>query len=113
MALNGCKNSDEMLVTYSDKCECPLYVPNAFSPNNDLLNDEFRLINTRDIELLQFSVYNRWGQEVFSSKNQKIGWEGNYKGVACEVGTYYYVVRYKCIYSGNEYLLKGDVTLVR
>lgn len=113
VTLNGCKNSDEMLVTYSDKCECPLYVPNAFSPNNDLLNDEFRLINTRDIELLQFSVYNRWGQEVFSSKNQKIGWEGNYKGVACEVGTYYYVVRYKCIYSGNEYLLKGDVTLVR
>ncbi|MBK8144986.1 MAG: gliding motility-associated C-terminal domain-containing protein [Bacteroidetes bacterium] len=102
-----------MLVTNSDKCECPLFVPNAFSPNGDLLNDEFRLINNRDISLQQFSVYNRWGQEVFSSENDKVGWEGNFKGVPCEVGTYYYVVRYTCLYSGKEYIIKGDVTLVR
>ncbi|MBK7690043.1 MAG: gliding motility-associated C-terminal domain-containing protein [Bacteroidetes bacterium] len=113
ITLDGCTNSDEMLVTNSDKCECPLFVPNAFSPNGDLLNDEFRLINNRDISLQQFSVYNRWGQEVFSSENDKVGWEGNFKGVPCEVGTYYYVVRYTCLYSGKEYIIKGDVTLVR
>lgn len=113
VTIDGCKNKDEMIVSYSNLCNCPVYIPNAFSPNGDLLNDEFKLINARDIELQQFSVYNRWGVEVFSSLNDKVGWEGNYKGVNCEVGTYFYVLKYKCLYSGKEYILKGDVTLVR
>ncbi len=113
LTLGECKNSDEMMVTYSDKCECPMFVPNAFTPNGDALNDVFRLINPRDIDLKQFVIYNRWGEEVFSSNNIQIGWEGNFKGVACESGTYYYIISYTCLYSGKEHILKGDVTLVR
>jgi gliding motility-associated-like protein len=88
-------------------------LPNAFSPNGDLRNDIFKLINANYIDIIQFSIYNRWGEEVFSSRNPTIGWEGDFKGNPCEVGTYHYVVRYTCLYTGKTDLLKGDVTLVR
>lgn len=113
VTMNGCTNRDEIYVANSYLCSCPVFLPNAFSPNGDLRNDVFKLVNANYIELMQFSVYNRWGEEVFGTKNATIGWEGNYKGSACEVGTYVYVVRYKCLSNGKDYLLKGDVNLVR
>lgn len=110
---NGCTGQDDLIVSNSNQCNCPVIVPNAFSPNGDLRNDVFRLVNIANISLTQFSIFNRYGEEVFSSTNPTVGWEGNHKGQPCDVGTYYFVVRYKCLYTGKDFLLKGDVTLVR
>ncbi len=108
-----CTGRDERKINFSDKCNCPLFVPNAFTPNGDLKNDEFRLLNTFKTELIQFSIYNRWGEEVFKTTNPGTAWEGRYKGIDAEVGTYFYFIKYKCLYNGKESILHGDITLLR
>jgi gliding motility-associated-like protein len=89
-----------------------VYVPSAFSPNGDGLNDWFRPVS-RNVEILDFCVYNRWGQRVHERYyDNSPGWDGNFRGKPCEIGTYLYFIRYK-ILDREPRLIKGDVTLVR
>jgi gliding motility-associated-like protein len=88
-----------------------IYVPSAFSPNGDDKNDIFRPIS-RHLEILEFSVYNRFGQRVFVTSNNRDGWDGTFNGKLCDVGTYFYQVRYRVL-QREPGLLKGDVTLLR
>jgi gliding motility-associated-like protein len=87
-----------------------VFVPSVFSPNGDLKNDEFKIIAS-NITLKSFAVYDRWGEEVFSTKDQTKGWNGQYKGKDCEIGTYYYYIEYDS-FKGKK-TLKGDINLVR
>jgi gliding motility-associated-like protein len=90
-----------------------IYVPSAFTPNGDNLNDVFRPIG-RQVTIIRFSVYNRYGERVFVSANgDGAGWDGMYKGKPCDVGTYFYQVEYLPADSESSVLLKGDVALVR
>lgn len=111
--VNNCIDRDSLLITPNTQCECNLFVPNAFSPNNDFINDEFKLLNPIDIELQDLMIYNRWGNQVFKSTNLGDSWNGHYKGLDSETGVYYYVLRYICLSSGKQYILKGDITLIR
>ena len=90
-----------------------MFVPNAFSPNGDGHNDEFRLLHTDNIELIRFNIYNRYGELVFTTDYPGSAWDGKYKGVDAEIGNYYYLVQYRCGYNAKETLLKGDLTLLR
>jgi gliding motility-associated-like protein len=75
---------------------CPniLFVPTAFSPNGDGLNDFFKPIGY-DVADLRMNVYNRWGELLFETNDIDAGWDGSYKATACEVGTYVWWVSYK------------------
>jgi gliding motility-associated-like protein len=87
-------------------------VPTAFSPNGDGRNDIFHLILTdARARLKNLTVFNRWGEKIYYTNNINDGWDGSYKGEACEVGTYFYYVDYEI--GQKEYHLKGDVSLVR
>jgi len=87
-------------------------MPNAFSPNGDGLNDVFRLHpNIKHVKLLNFSVYNRWGNRVFYTEDIEKGWDGTYNNKPADAGVYYYYVSYTIGY-GN-YNFKGDVSLIR
>ncbi len=109
-----CSASDTIHIDHSKPdCPCSVYLPNAFSPNNDTKNDELRLLNSMGIELKDFRIYNRWGNEVFQTQYLYDSWNGNFKGAPSEIGIYYYVVRYLCTYNRKEYVLKGDITLLR
>lgn len=88
------------------------YVPSVFSPNGDGRNDLFRLINMTSQQLLEFKVYSRWGEEIFSTTDTKGGWDGTYNGRPADIGVYYYVARVRQ-YDGAIRSYKGDVTLVR
>jgi gliding motility-associated-like protein len=70
----------------------------------------FRIIGS-NITLKTFVIYDRWGEEVFSTKNLKEGWDGTFKGEKAEVGTYYYYIEYDS-FKGKK-TLKGDINLVR
>ncbi len=59
-----------------------IYVPNAFTPNRDGLNDLLHPILMGIKELRYFRIFNRWGQLLFESKDELTGWDGNYKGIA-------------------------------
>lgn len=87
-------------------------LPNAFSPNGDGHNDVFRLsVQDERVHLKDFSVYNRYGQRVFYTKDIAQGWDGSFNGKPSDLSTYFYLVNY--IIGANTYTLKGDVTLIR
>jgi hypothetical protein len=92
-----------------------VFFPNAFSPNRDNVNDEFKplLFNIDFSKMSDYSfvVANRLGSIVFSAKNPGIGWNGTYKGVKCDLGVYYYICKFTTP-EGKVYHVKGDVTLI-
>lgn len=93
-------------------CSAELFVPSAFTPNGDGKNDVFRIINYHGQQLLRFSIYNRWGQEIFTTNNPLMGWDGCINGTMQDIGAYVYLIRYKNL-QGQERVLKGTVTLVK
>lgn len=87
-------------------------MPNAFSPNGDDLNDVFKLMpDNTHFKLLNFSIYDRWGNRVFYTEDVNEGWDGTYKNKAADMGVYYYYVAYAI--GAKNYTLKGDVSLIR
>jgi gliding motility-associated-like protein len=109
---NGCLVRDTLVIEPGPCCQ-EVFLPNAFSPNGDGRNDEFRALSTAGIELEQFEVYNRWGIRVWQTNNMRSGWNGEYDGERAATGTFYYVFRYRCLTDGQTYTMKGDVVLVR
>jgi gliding motility-associated-like protein len=89
-----------------------VYVPTAFTPNGDGLNDLLRPVYVGIAKLDKFSVYNRWGQLVFSTSDIKKGWNGTTDGKASASGTYVWVI--KATNSFNKsFVLKGTATIIR
>jgi gliding motility-associated-like protein len=90
-----------------------IYVPNAFTPNNDGVNDVFKpsIINIEE-DSYQFSVFNRWGNLIFETTDTNQGWSGNFKGTASQEGIYVYVIRAKTK-DGRLLDLTGEITLTR
>jgi gliding motility-associated-like protein len=91
---------------------CPLFVPNIFTPNNDGVNDVFYPLSACPYTFYEFSVFNRWGERVFTSDNPNDRWNGAYKGAVCNVGVYVYVLRYH-FENDTTQTKSGSVTLLR
>jgi gliding motility-associated-like protein len=108
--MNGCVASDSVLVSvdYRDN----LLVPTAFTPNGDGMNDVFKPVNLGLRKLMEFRVFNRWGQEVFSTTDHNAGWDGKWKGEDAPIGSYQYIIRIGYPDQMTE-SFKGDVTLIR
>lgn len=106
----GC--SDTAYVNIKVIYNSDIMIPNAFTPDGDGLNDVFRIVGHKFEKLLSFSVYNRYGQEVFYTQNITEGWDGKYNGKKADPGTYYYVIEY--VLPDNEIKkVTGDVVLLR
>lgn len=88
-----------------------LDVPNAFSPNGDGVNDKV-FVRGFGIAKMNFRIYNRWGQLIFQSTDQSIGWDGLYKGRQQPLEVYAYVLDVE-FSSGERVTKKGDITLLR
>jgi gliding motility-associated-like protein len=107
----GCQSKDSVLITVESFNILDL--PTAFSPNNDGVNDVFRIARWLNVySLKEFSVFNRWGQKVFSTTNISQGWDGTLNGVPQPLGVYVWVVVYQTL-DNEELVKKGNVTLVR
>ncbi len=108
----GCKSRDTFLVT----AECPpgLWLPNAFTPNGDGINDVFKALGYHVVSF-HMHIFNRWGELVFVSDHMDRGWDGKHNGMPCELGVYVYDVRY--VASAKDVpvtgRLRGNVTLIR
>lgn len=88
-----------------------LTFPNAFSPNEDGINDEFRAVSNERLESYSLQIYNRWGEQVFESTDINEAWDGSYKDRMGEIGVYVYVLQYQFV-GGDAELKQGNVTLV-
>jgi gliding motility-associated-like protein len=109
-----CENS-ALSNAVTDKTKNPqgnnIFVPNLFSPNGDGINDIEYVYGTA-IAQLEFRIYNQWGQLVFTSKDQRQGWDGTMSGQKQPVGVYVWIVK-ATMQDGTVITKKGNVTLMR
>ena len=105
---------DEILVT--DECAPKIEAPTAFTPGNkDGLNDTFFVFPNMYVSDFQIYIYSRQGQLLFESNDINFRWDGVYKGVELQVGTYAYILRYKSTLTPNDGFFEqhGGVVLLK
>ena len=107
----GCSAKDTIDVTVY-KVNPGLYVPNAFTPNGDGINDIFRPIPIGMKAIKYFKIYNRRGQLIFTTNQQNLGWDGRFKGAPQDADVYVWIVE-GIDYQDQDIFQKGSVTLVR
>jgi len=110
-SLAGCTAEDTINVLVY-KVLPDIFVPDAFSPNGDGLNDIFRPVAVGIKQLLYFKVYNRRGELVFSTTTQKQGWDGIYKGAPQDADVYVWMAK-AIDYMGKTLFKKGTAALIR
>jgi gliding motility-associated-like protein len=89
----------------------PPVVPNAFSPNGIGENNTFNVLGGPYKEL-DLKIYNNWGELIFESDKQSVGWDGTRDGIEQPIGVYIYTVRAVTL-DDEQHTIKGDVTLLR
>ena len=94
-------------------CDAPIYIPNAFTPNADGLNEIFRIPPTSFYKLNSFQIYNRWGQLIFNTTDINKGWNGNFNGMQQPSGIYTYVISISSLKTGKTTQRTGSVQLIR
>lgn len=110
---NGCTNVDSVSVTVREVlCQEPeIYIPNAFTPNNDSKND-IVYVRGNTIRELTFRIYNRWGEKVFETNDPAVGWDGYYEGELSAPAVYVYYVEAIC-FDDQRFYKQGNITLIR
>jgi len=114
--LNGCSATDELTISLTRRVR--LFIPSAFSPNDDGYNDRFFVNAGNDVGLIRsFRVWNRWGgllfeQQNFQANDPNYGWDGKARGQMMTPGVYVYSIEFE-ILGGDVMQEKGDVSLVR
>ncbi len=91
--------------------ESAILCPNAFSPQSSPgVNDEWK-VSYKSITSFDCHIFNRWGVELFSTKDPAVGWDGRHKGKYVPAGTYYYVIKARGA-DGRNYNLSGDINII-
>lgn len=109
---NACGTTKDTIQVFQ-QCEFAIFMPNAFTPNSDNLNDVFRIPKTVTNRLISFTIFNRWGQIVFATRNISEGWNGNFKEFPAPMGTYVYNIVMETVDQKKKLSQKGLVTLIR
>lgn len=104
--------TDDVNLTFLDYA-CQIFVPDAFSPNGDGLNDLFRA--SGNVEIIGLEVYNVWGEKLYEGKDGLFAWDGYYENELAPVGHYYFFIRYLNPENGFEYpqSVSGGLYLTR
>jgi gliding motility-associated-like protein len=84
---NDFQCKDTIIKTITVASDFAVYVPNAFTPNDDNKNETFNAV-TRGVKKYSLLIFNRWGQKVFESTDLNTGWDGTFKGQACKSDVY-------------------------
>lgn len=106
------KDASVTVTVYELVCEEPdIFVPNSFSPNGDGVNDVL-FVRGRHITDLEFLVFDRWGEKVFETRDQSVGWDGTFRGDEAGPAVFVYHLTAWCL-DGQRYFKKGNVTLIR
>jgi gliding motility-associated-like protein len=111
----SCESSDSVRVLFEVDLKTAFYLPNAFSPDGDGLNDEFKPVEKYDfVKTYQISIFNRWGQLIFETQNISQGWDGTYQGNPVEKGSYVYKIVFTAYpdYTKQQ-VATGNVVVVR
>lgn len=108
----GCDTKTQVYINPGNCCE-NIFAANIFTPNGDSKNDDWGLVTSAGLEIKQFMVVNRWGQKVWETDNQRTRWDGRQKSRIVDPGTYFYLLKYKCLTDNKTYFKKGEVNVVQ
>jgi gliding motility-associated-like protein len=108
---NICGSKTDYVEIY-DQCDFPVYIPDAFTPNGDNLNDSFGIPEQNKNRLIDFKIYNRWGQIVFQTNKASKKWDGKFKNQILASDVFVYYLKMEGL-SGNRITHKGKVMLIR
>jgi gliding motility-associated-like protein len=113
--ISTCVASDTIRITVidPDDLDCNnIYLPAAFTPNGDGLNDEFGISNPFAVQGLQsFEVYDRWGGRMFYTEDPFAKWDGTFSGTEVGPGVYLYRILFRC--NGVDGIRTGSITILR
>lgn len=105
---NFCQWTSAVMVKYDPDCLCPIYIPNAFTPNDDGLNDYFELFADNCLQFKSISIFDCWGNERFNSTSNT-RWDGS----KAPSGVYIYNLQYFDTKANQEKTIMGEITLIR
>lgn len=112
LTIDQCVTSHTITILL-DNCEAILEMPNAFTPNGDTKNDLLTPIRYLNIVSMQTVIYNRWGENIYTSNNLNIEWNGHLPSdEPAPASTYYWRISYTDLF-GERHNQKGTVTLMR
>jgi gliding motility-associated-like protein len=111
-SVNGCTYRDTIYLK-TIECECNIVLPNVFSPNGDGINDLYRPQLSCFPQNYLFRVFNRYGQEIFQTRDFRTHWDGTSNGRVLPVGTYYFVMTYFDLKRFSPAKYSGSITLLR
>ncbi len=109
----GCTKSDTVYIYVKELIcgEPDIFIPNAFTPNADNANDNL-YVRGNNIEEFVLRIYDRWGELVFETTDQSVGWDGTFKGKDCDPAVFDYYFEATCI-DEEKFFKKGNITLIR
>ena len=108
--INGCYDTayNEIFIT----SDYYFWIPNAFTPNKNELNDLFKP-KTRGVENYLFIIFDRWGEKIFETSDFNNGWDGSYMGKLCKSDVYVYKITFDDLMEKRSHQFIGNVTLIR
>lgn len=106
---DGCVYTSSAIVEVITCETCPIYIPNAITPNGDGINERFEVFSPCDIAELQITIYNRWGNIVYKGQNSPAEWPSN----RTKEGVYIYAFEYTDPENNKKTVLSGDVTVIK
>jgi gliding motility-associated-like protein len=109
---NNCGSNYDTIRVDFNNCNCQLHFPNAFTPDNNQLNEQFLPISNCIISNYYFAIFNRWGELLFETLNFNEAWNGTHKGEPVPMGVYIYLVRYE-FENEQSKTIHGNVTILR
>jgi len=109
----GCTMTDTVRIKVDEiPCdESEIFVPNAFTPNGDNV-DDILYVRSNILKSIYFVIYDRWGEKVFETTSLNEGWDGTFRGKKCDPAVYDYYMKAVCI-NAKTFIKKGNITLIR
>ena len=106
----NCKDTACLTILVDDNCG-EIFIPSAFSPNNDGNNDTW-FVHGRCIKNIEVKVFNRWGEKVFESFDKSKSWDGTFRGKNLDTDVFVYIVNIRFI-DNSKKEFHGNITLIR
>jgi gliding motility-associated-like protein len=107
----GCEVVNDILVT-RDTC-CIATMANAFSPNDDFINDDIGILSITPLEEVNLKIFNRWGKLLFQTDDVSKRWDAKKGGTVLDPDIYFYILNYKCSSSKKTFTAKGDIQIIK
>ncbi len=108
----GCRDTANLVIDDIKDC-CKFFFPNAFTPNNDGINDRYEVWFEGNPKFFDMQIFNRYGERVFSTLSQYNSWDGRYNNKEVDMGNYIYLFQGECYEKEGQIIEKGDISLIR